>query len=84
MNIEDIQIPIQMEKREQSETADPECPWYDEDNAFDAFDQSDIPSTITTNSEKYILGVFPYGPNNQMRGFRDTILVLKISIFIKT
>jgi len=55
----------------------PECPWYHEDLTFDKFDESDIKSTIPTDNEKFLLGVFPYGPNNQMRGFRDTIWGLK-------
>ena len=36
---------------------------------------------VKTNPDKYLLGVFPYGPNNQMRGFRDTILDLKLPHF---
>ena len=54
------------------ENRDPNCPWYKEDTLFDHFAENNITSTIVTG-EKYLLGVFPYGPNNQLRGFRDTI-----------
>jgi len=54
------------------ENRDPNCPWYNQDTLFDNFDENKIQSLIQTE-EKYLLGVFPYGPNNQLRGFRDTI-----------
>jgi len=40
--------------------------------SFEKFSTNHIQSKIETD-EKFLLGVFPYGPNNQLRGFRDTI-----------
>ena len=66
-----------MEPIEELEGQDPECPWYNDDKTFEEFDSTHVDSVIKADSEKFLLGVFPYGPNNQMRGFRDTILVSK-------
>ena len=58
---------------------DPNCPWYNEDVQFETFDENNQSSKIET-SEKFLLGIFPYGPNNQLRGFRDTItLAIKLN-----
>ena len=70
-----VQLPVEMEPTEEFENQDPECPWYNDDKDFEIFDSKKVETIIESNSEKFLLGVFPYGPNNQMRGFRDTILV---------
>ena len=80
-----VQIPIEVEQEEEDdynseELKDPNCPWYEEDNDFETFDTNDVPSKINTQEDKFLLGVFPYGPNNQLRGFRDTItLAIKLN-----
>ena len=55
------------------ESQDPHCPWYEEDTRFDSFSSEKIESKIETDKERFLLGIFPYGPNNQIRGFRDTM-----------
>ena len=77
IDVDEIQLPLMAEPEEESESGDPESPWFFEDKSFDAFDRQVVDTIIKTDDTKYLLGVFPYGPNNQMRGFRDTILALK-------
>lgn len=80
-----VQIPVEIEQEEEDdynseELKDPNCPWYEEDNDFEQFDTNNVTSKINTQDDKFLLGVFPYGPNNQMRGFRDTItLAIKLN-----
>ena len=34
--------------------------------------------TLTAPNEKVLVAVFPYGPNNQIRGFRESIFLAKM------
>lgn len=46
---------------------DPACPIWDINYA------KDVQPMINLNKNKFITPVLPYGPNNQLRGFRETV-----------
>ena len=48
------------------ESQDPHCPWFEEDTRFDSFSSEKVESKIETDKERFLLGIFPYGPNNQL------------------
>ena len=63
-------------KSEHKSSNEKNCPMWEPD--WEAL--KDVQPQVTLDPEKYLIPILTYGPNNQLRGFRETIfLALKLN-----